>query len=332
MTVRYTRPVTDSPPTTLATADHQPRETWLGVDIGGTSIKAAILGPHGVIATAASRRYSRPSSRELSKALRGLLDPRFCPDRPSGVGLCVPGAVDRERRTVTLSMNVPGLVGLPLDELLADALGERWSGRAEIVSDAFAAAYDFWRSNTPPLRGRLLALSCGTGVGACVLDEGVQRLVTEHSSGHLGQVDVSLNLPGEPTPIGPDGGRGSLEAYIGLPALRARYPRGVAAWLRRASPGDPPIQALVRAIRIAHAIYRPQHVVLLGGVGLELGRGEAARYLHEVIGRDLTRVARPDWTLQFAKSAHHAAAGAARIASERALQKHPLSPALSKTD
>jgi predicted NBD/HSP70 family sugar kinase len=306
--------VTD-PPASHKVSENAPHENaWLGVDIGGTSIKAAILVNDVVVAAAGSRRYSRPSGQELTRALRGLLSPRFCPAKVAGVGLCVPGAVDRERRVVTLSMNVPGLVNLSLDGLLSEVLADRWSGQAVIVSDAFAAAYDFWKSATPPLAGRLLAISCGTGVGACVLDDGVQRLVTEHSSGHLGQVDVSLDLPDEPTPIGPDGGRGSLEAYIGLPALRKRFPKGVADWLCRASPQDPPIRALVRAIRIAHAVYRPNHVALLGGVGLELGRGAAAGYLRDLVARDLTKLARPEWTLQFARSAHHAAAGAAQIA------------------
>lgn len=308
----------DPPPSLNISESPLHNDTWLGIDIGGTSIKAALLVNDEVVATAGSRRYSRPSGQELTRALRRLLSPRFCPAKLAGVGLCVPGAVDRERRTVTLSMNVPGLVGLSLDGLLTEVLADRWSGRAEIVSDAFAAAYDFWKSATPPLAGRLLAISCGTGVGACVLDDGVQRLVTENSSGHLGQVDVSLDLPGEQTPIGSDGGRGSLEAYIGLPALRKRFPKGVADWLCRASPKDPPIRALVRAIRIAHAIYRPNHVALLGGVGLELGRGAAAGYLRDLVANDLTKLARPEWTLQFARSTHHAASGAAQIARKNA--------------
>jgi hypothetical protein len=57
-------------------------------------------------------------------------------------------------------------------------------------------------------------------VGASVLDEGGKFLhVSGESPGHFGQLDVSLETD---PPIGPDGGAGSLEAYIGTAALIAR--------------------------------------------------------------------------------------------------------------
>ena len=58
-------------------------------------------------------------------------------------------------------------------------------------------------------------------------------------------------------PIGPDGGAGSLEAYIGVPALMRQY-GSMDAFFGRLQIMDAPMQALARAIRICHAIYRPQ--------------------------------------------------------------------------
>ncbi|MBV9490447.1 MAG: MFS transporter, partial [Verrucomicrobia bacterium] len=60
-------------------------------------------------------------------------------------------------------------------------------------------------------------LALGTGVGAAVLDDGVPLRVDGDSPGHLGQIDVSLD---DRAPIGPDGGAGSLEGYLGVPAIR----------------------------------------------------------------------------------------------------------------
>ena len=151
----------------------------------------------------------------------------------------------------------------------------------------------------------------GTGVGAAIVDsdDGSKFLrVDGDSPGHLGQCDVSLE--GEPV-IGPDGGAGSLEGYLGVPALIERYGSAENA-LRDMQPTDPPVRALARIIRIAHAIYRPQHVTLAGGIGIRMGRLLPA--LQEQVNADLTRIAREDWTLTAGEHDYHAAVGAARLA------------------
>ena len=76
---------------------------------------------------------------------------------------------------------------------------------------------------------------------------------------------------------------------------------------------DPvPMLALARAIRIGHAIYRPRHVRLLGGLGLVMQPYRDA--IKSMVDKDLTGVARADWTLGFGRTAFHAACGAARLA------------------
>ena len=102
-----------------------------------------------------------------------------------------------------------------------------------------------------------------------------------------------------------DGGAGSLEAYIGGRTLAGRDPATL-------SIDDPPIKALVRALRICHALYRPNEIALLGGVGIRLPHLE--RPLYERISKRLTKLARGDWRLGFGEDDFHAARGAARLA------------------
>jgi predicted NBD/HSP70 family sugar kinase len=279
----------------------------LGIDIGGSSIKVAILTPGAEPRTSRSARYARPDSGHIATALRDAVA-ELGPDAGSAtnVGLCVPGVVDPSTGSIQASVNMPGLVGIPLREWLGSALGDRL-GRWEITSDARAAAHDWWTVQQPA--GRLLAVSIGTGVGACVLDNGTPLRVSGISSGHLGQIDVSLD---DDPPTGPDGGAGSLEAYIGLPALLAGASAGAESVLNRLTLRDPPLRALTRALRIAHAIYRPQHIVLLGGVGARLTH--LADALRAAVNHRLTILARPEWTLRCGNSDFHAAVGAARLA------------------
>src|SRR3954453_4714166 len=218
----------------------------LGIDIGGTSIKVAgVNGDGRLLWTGKSQPFTRPDTAQIITAIRQATEGH---DTVSdSIGLCCPGLLDRTKRVITLSVNVPGLVDVPLDELVATALGGGQQAAA-ILSDAGAVAYDIYMDRR--LSGRLLCLALGTGVGASVIDEGGHFLhVSGESPGHFGQLDVSL---ADAAPIGPDGGAGSLEAYIGAAALAARY--GDAAGLERMTAADTPVRALVRAIRIGHAI------------------------------------------------------------------------------
>ena len=197
--------------------------------------------------------------------------------------------------------------GLTLADLVSHATGA--PARTPLVtSDAHAAAFDLWRLDRSP--GRWLALSLGTGVGACVLDDGRPLHVSGETPGHLGHMDVSA--AGSRAPIAPDGSVGSLEAYIGLPALRARGGPIREDAIERLTPHDPAIAALVRALRIAHAIYRPQHVRLAGGVGIRLA--PLASAIRELVDTGLTTLARTGWTLSCGTNDHHAAIGAACLA------------------
>ncbi|MGQ0628374.1 MAG: ROK family protein [Phycisphaerales bacterium] len=285
----------------------------LGIDIGGTSIKVALLEKGKVLAAATSDRYARPRPTEIAGQLRSVLSvPPFSGAALKAVGLCVPGIVDKATTTITASTNMPGLVGVPLLGLLRNAVNADLPA-PKVVSDALAAATDFWHVQPTPLQGRLLAISLGTGVGAAVLDEGKPVVITGETPGHFGAMDVEIAERRGPAPVGPDGASGTLEAYFGLPALRQRFGRDVEQAIDSMNLGDPPARALVKALRIAHAIYRPQHIGLLGGVGRRLGT--LLPDLYQQVSQRLTAVARPGWTLMLGLNDHHAACGAARLAT-----------------
>lgn len=295
--------------------------TTLGIDIGGTSTKVARVDDGACLATAESPRYERPDADSLRRAVAAAIENlrTKTPTQalaPAAIGLCLPGARDPATGTITHAINVPGLVGQRPAALAAHAASVLAISPAlplTIVSDAHAAAYAHW--NAARSKGRLFALSLGTGVGACVLDDGLILKVSGESSGHFGQIDVSLEEEPASIPVGPDGGRGSLEAYLGLPALRAHYGPRLRAWLDAPDINSPSLRALTRALRIAHAIYRPHSIVLLGGVGMSLA--PILTPLRARINDHITTLARPDWKLEAGTHRHYAAVGAALLANAR---------------
>lgn len=288
-------------------------ETAIGIDVGGSSVKAAAVAGGRVTWTATSERYTRADRATVVGAISRVLAAA-----PSAEywGLCVPGLLDRPTRTLTMVLNVPGLAGAQLDRLLGDAIGSRYRGGAVITNDANASGIDICAPDNcaPGLRGRTLVLALGTGIGAAVIDDGIPLLIEGESPGHLGQIDVSLH--GE-AGHSSDGSAGTLEAYLGAPALAARYGEDFWSMLPTLPVDQPPLRALVRAIRIGHAIYRPRQIVLCGGIGNRLA--PLAPAIRDAVNERLTSIARADWTLGVGQSDFHAAAGAARLAlAERA--------------
>ena len=277
----------------------------IGIDVGGTSVKVAALRNGQIVATSRSGTYERPSAQECVVAVREAS--HDLPRPIDRIGLCAPGILDEKKERILYSANLPTLANVKLVDLIGSALGPETPAPI-VASDAVATAFDLYAARQ--IRGRLLVIALGTGVGAAVLDDGAPLSVDGESPGHLGQIDVSLEGA---RVIGPDGGRGSLEGYIGAAALQERYGAEPAGKIK---PDDPSFRALVRAIRICHAIYRPHHVCLAGGVGIRLGH--LLNDLRNAVDRELTSVARPDWALSTGGSDFHAAIGVARIAARDA--------------
>lgn len=286
----------------------------LGIDIGGSSIKAALHADARIVVEASSERYVRPDAPTLRAALRSVCDQLRLPERAHAAasslhaGVAVPGLPDPSGRRIGYSANLPGLMELDLpDELAAAARAPLRSWR--IVTDSLASAYGYWSLERRP--GRLLSLVIGTGVGASVLDNGTPLHVVDRCPGHIGQIDVGP-IGSDISTIGPDGGAGSLEAYASAAGLRARFGDDIIPALLAVPITDPAYVALTRAIRICLAIYRPDEVVLLGGIGTRLGPRLAE--LDGAVRTHLTRVVSGEWRLSVGASDNYGALGAAALA------------------
>ena len=284
--------------------------TSLGIDVGGSSVKLAIIDDTGnTLWQTQSQSYTKPTREQLAGVIRKAIAGRFS-GGGGAVGICVPGTRDVARRMVIQAVNLPALEGLRLDELVAESVGFA-PARTVIQTDANATGIDVYLANQ--LTGRLCCIALGTGIGMAIIDQGAAPLFVDgESSGHVGQIDVSIH--GEPV-IGPDGGAGSLEGYLGSPAIVKRYGPDMAKNLANLTENDPPMKALARAIRICHAIYCPHHFALAGGIGIRMKH--LLPVIQRMVEKDLSRIARPGWTLTSGTDEFHAAKGAAKYAQRQ---------------
>ena len=276
----------------------------LGVDVGGSAVKMALLrGPDEPV-TLRGEPHGSGSRSALTDAARTQLkqlleQANIKPGDIIASGIAVAGPID-DQGAVLQAVNLSWLEGTSVKQWLREVTE---SGLQPIaLTDTVAAALA--EHHLAPVSGRALYLSLGTGVGGAVLDDGRPVNITRGTPGHFGHMDVSGGAPDAPTLAAC--GRGGLEAYVGAAALRdatgADHPA-----MRQA------VAALARAIRILLAIYRPEHIVLLGGLA---GHYEPTLpNLREQIADGLTPAAPPRWDIRCGRSDPFAAAiGAARAA------------------
>src|SRR5688572_9923265 len=116
----------------------------LGIDVGGSSVKLALVDGDKTVWQTQSETYSNPTRQQLADAIRKSVAGRF--ERGSAVGICVPGRRDASGRTVLLSVNIPALNNLKLDDLVAESL-DAPPGHVEPCSDQTAAAFDIYATH-----------------------------------------------------------------------------------------------------------------------------------------------------------------------------------------
>lgn len=294
-------------------------EARLGIDLGGTAAKLALLWADGRTDTAATEHYATPSPHALLAAVTTALADRLgvAPADVQTVGLSVAGVAD-DRGVLQVAVNLPALVGVDLRRWLRGALPNAAS--ITIATDTQAAAQAEHRAR--PVAGRAMYVAIGAGVGAAVLDGGRPLAITRGTPGHLGHIDVS---GGEPdAPLAGDGGRGSLEAYIGARALAAAaVDLSDERWLDHPA-AQRALAALSRALRIVLPIYRPDEIVLVGGVGLRLG--PAIEDIRRRVTDGLTAAAPDAWDLRCGVVGRHAAAIGAAHAAESPPHGAPAAP------
>ncbi|MGI5207061.1 ROK family protein [Spirillospora sp. CA-108201] len=201
--------------------------TLIGLDVGGTTMKAALVG-EGARAgedSAVLASESRPTDR--ADPVGGILDfaaqlaaraaALGSPARAAGIAL--PGIVDEAAGTAVHSANL-GWRDVPILRLARERLGVpvavghdvRTGGLAEAVLGAGRGAGDF------------VFTAIGTGIAAALVLNGTPYPGTVGWSGEIGHVVVRPG--GEPCACG---NRGCLETYASASAVSRRHGEGVPA-------------------------------------------------------------------------------------------------------
>ena len=263
------------------------RDLVVGVDVGGTTVKAALIGIDGL----EYGHIERPTPRQLGpdavvattiRAINELRAQVSEDARLRAVGLVVPGVVDAQQGIAVYAANL-GWRELPLRQIVAEAIG------LPVVLDHDVRAAGLAELELGAGRGlqEVLFVALGTGVAAAVITRGQAYAGATGRAGELGHLPVFPE--GERCACGQ---RGCTETYASAAALSRRYSAAsdvadvpATDVISRAAAGDPiadgifkdAITALGRAL-VNYVLLMDPELILIGG-GMAASGAELLRPL-----------------------------------------------------
>ena len=260
--------------------------TGIGVDIGGTKVAVGIVDDCGDMLATARGPIVKDSHATIMESICTVVDDVLAQaaERPSAIGVAVPGTVDRDRGIAVSAVNV-GWRNLPLVALLQ----ERYDLPGVIANDANSGAWGEFVFGTGKYMQNLVYITVGTGIGGGIIDAG-RVMRGQGSAGEIGHI---LVCPGGP--LCNCGVHGCLESLAAGPGIARRGRKAAAAEptdiVHRltggnidsltsftvhdaAEAGDPVMQAvrddtarwLAIGCQISQQLFAPECIVFAGGV------------------------------------------------------------------
>lgn len=193
---------------------------YVGIDVGGTNIKAGIVTHSGrpVAKTSLPTEAEQGIQHGLRVIYRtveiALAEARLTLADVHSIGLATPGTMDIPGGWLLEPPNLPGWWNFPI----RDTVGEHFQKPTLLQNDANAAAYgEFWLGAARDAHS-LVLWTLGTGIGCGII---VDHIVIEgeHSHGsECGHIIIDMDSPRMSSAMQ----YGTLEAFCGAKAVVSR--------------------------------------------------------------------------------------------------------------
>ncbi len=196
----------------------------IGVDLGGTNIRAGIVDAGGRILSRIENSTSVQNGKDtvIERLIEGIKslkdDARSKALEVSVIGLGAPGIISVEKGIIAISPNLPDWVNVPLRDIVEEksgihvvlendtnawAFGEKWVGEGRGLQD-------------------FIMITLGTGVGGGIIHKGEILHGADGMAGEIGHMTVN--------PEGPKcgcGNNGCLEVYASARGITDRAIRAI---------------------------------------------------------------------------------------------------------
>ncbi len=189
----------------------------IGVDIGGTNIKIALVDFDGKIAysntvpTRAEMGYEA-GVNNIKQAIKDLMQETNQDSKTiEAIGFGLPGQIDYKSGIVKNLPNIPGWVNIPLAKMIED----EFSIPTKLDNDVRCAALGELNFGAGKGCENLICITVGTGIGSGIVLNGKLVRGAANAAGEIGHIKMSIN----DGPLCGCGDFGCFEAYASGPAI-----------------------------------------------------------------------------------------------------------------
>lgn len=157
-------------------------KTYIGVDLGGTNVRAAIVDEKGNILEMkkTSTEINKGTTHVMTK-IKDLIRSLDGYEKTNGIGLGVPGPVDTVNKVMVLASNLPGFEGYPI----AKEIEEEFNIPTYIDNDANVAGLGEAYQGAGRGCNPVYFVTVSTGIGGAMIVDGK---VVSGKHGHAGEV------------------------------------------------------------------------------------------------------------------------------------------------
>lgn len=191
----------------------------IGIDVGGTNVKIALVDGEGKIIysnsvpTYAQMGYEY-TVNNIKQAIRDLMKETNTDAKEiEGIGFDFPGQVDYKTGVVKLAPNIPGWINVPIAQMIE----EEFNIPTRIDNDVRCAALGELKFGAGKGCENFVCITVGTGIGSGLVINGQLVRGAANAAGEIGHIKLQMNGG----PICGCGDTGCLEAFASGPSIVA---------------------------------------------------------------------------------------------------------------
>lgn len=144
-------------------------KTYVGVDLGGTYVRAAIVDEKGnILEVQKAPSHARENAEIIMKTMKELVHSLHGLDDANAIGICVPGPVSRDGTHMTMATNIPPLKDYPLK----DEMEKEFNKPVVLGNDADAAGLAEALVGAGKMQRMVVYITLSTGIGGAAIYNG----------------------------------------------------------------------------------------------------------------------------------------------------------------
>lgn len=249
------------------------KKHFIGVDVGGTKISAALVNEAGnILARTKTATPLKANGKAISKVIIEAIksvQQEHSSKKISGIGMGIPGVVQPQSQEILVTPNIQ-LAGFPLKKIIS----KTFKTNVRMDNDVNCGLMGEYWLGAARKKKNVIGLFPGTGIGGAIINEGKLVTGSQGAAGELGHMIMQINGPQCSC-----GNKGCLEALASRWAIQRDLQQAIKAGRKSLITElckDHP--AVIKSKALSHAIERKDPVIteIMTRAALVLGQACAS--------------------------------------------------------